>query len=249
VAKPRRVFGVLLGGMLVPHALAYRPFISTDADVARAGEAEIEYGALGIRKDGGETTVVTTDVRLNVGLFESFELVVEGASARREGEGSSDLVDPAIFGKFLVRRGALQGESGPSVALEAGVLLPETIAGSRRAGLEALAIVSERLGPFVAHVNAGVAVDRQAHRAQGIWGLIVERPLTNRIRIASEIAGESQTPGGPNHTALLGGIVELEGFPIAFDAGVREGLSKASEDWSFTIGFTVGFPLWSRPGA
>lgn len=45
-------------------AFAYRPFVSTDADVVAAGEIELELGYLTIERDPGETAYITPSVVL-----------------------------------------------------------------------------------------------------------------------------------------------------------------------------------------
>ena len=57
-------------------ALAYRPFVSTDAAVAEPGEVEIELGS-GFRERHGDGTVVAPTVIANLGLLRDVELVVE----------------------------------------------------------------------------------------------------------------------------------------------------------------------------
>src|SRR5262245_14269587 len=110
-------------------ALAYRPFDSTDADVAHAGEAEIELGPVQLLKEGSKRFVHVPAVIANLGFSHDRELVLEGkhqvALDREADEPRSALVDDAVSIKHVLRRGVLQDESGPSVATEAGVLLPE----------------------------------------------------------------------------------------------------------------------------
>src|SRR5262249_42891109 len=59
-------------------ALAYRPFDSTDADVAHAGEAEIELGPVQLLKEGSKRFVHVPAVIANVGFSHDRELVLEG---------------------------------------------------------------------------------------------------------------------------------------------------------------------------
>src|SRR6266481_8476797 len=58
-------------------ALAYRPFVSTDAAVAGPGEVEIEFGYAGFRRNDEHTTIVAPTVIANLGLGHDLELVGE----------------------------------------------------------------------------------------------------------------------------------------------------------------------------
>src|SRR5437899_600147 len=75
--------GVLL---LVPGpALALRPYDSTDADVAKEGEIELELGPVGRRREGSKRIEVAPAVIGNFGLAADRELVIQG----QRGEGLS----------------------------------------------------------------------------------------------------------------------------------------------------------------
>jgi hypothetical protein len=107
-------------------ALAYRPFDGTDAAVADANEIEIELQALGWRRDDPQKALITPGVRFNYGFAERWEFVAEGNSRRR----CRRLVrrasrPPAAFLKYMVKPGVLQDQTGLSIAIEFGPLLPE----------------------------------------------------------------------------------------------------------------------------
>src|SRR5438093_4775184 len=57
-------------------ALAYRPFFSTDAAVANAGEVEVEVGYAAFRQNGNGTTIVAPALIANLGVARARELVV-----------------------------------------------------------------------------------------------------------------------------------------------------------------------------
>src|SRR4051812_13450329 len=109
-------------------ALAYRPFDSTDADVAHAGEAEIEFGPVQWVRQGSQRFLQAPAVVANFGFSKDRELVIEGrheiARDPEPGESRSSLVDNAVSIKQVLRRGVLQDENGPSGATEYGVVLP-----------------------------------------------------------------------------------------------------------------------------
>src|SRR5207247_11133062 len=56
-------------------ALAYRPFFSTDAAVANAGEVEVELGYAAFRQNGNGTTIIAPALIANLGVARARELV------------------------------------------------------------------------------------------------------------------------------------------------------------------------------
>src|ERR1043166_8964097 len=125
----RMLAAVLIQLAYAAPALAYRPFDSTDADVAKAGEFELEFGPVQRFDQGGKRFADAPAVVANFGLTRGHELVIE---TRREvaldaepGEPRSSFVDNGVFIKQVLRRGILQDEKGPSVATEYGILLPD----------------------------------------------------------------------------------------------------------------------------
>src|SRR5687768_16247795 len=77
---PLGLLAILLVTVVEPgRAHALRPFDSTDADVAAAGELELELGPLGLlRPRGAGDLLVAPAVILNLGLTSRLELVMEG---------------------------------------------------------------------------------------------------------------------------------------------------------------------------
>ena len=107
-------------------ALAYRPFDGTDAAVADPNEIEIELQPFGWQRDDQQKTLLMPGVRFNYGFAERWEFVAEGNSRRR----CRRLVrrasrPPAAFLKYMVKPGVLQDQTGLSIAIEFGPLLPE----------------------------------------------------------------------------------------------------------------------------
>src|SRR3979490_1065639 len=74
----KRIFLCVLGCLLAHPAYAYRPFNSTDAAVAKAGELEFECGPLGYVIDADGRFLVVPSAILNFGLTDEWELVIEG---------------------------------------------------------------------------------------------------------------------------------------------------------------------------
>jgi hypothetical protein len=231
---------VLCAVLLIPaSAWAYRPFVSTDAAVADPKEVEIELGYFNLERNGRENTIATPSVVLNYGVAKRVELVGE---FRLDVSPGVELVDPALSLKGVLREGVLQDRPGPSVAVEAGLLLPSTVRGERGVGFEAVGIVSGKLAAFTWHVNGGGGLDRDG-RLFGTWGVIGELPLHPKVRLVGEVNGESTRGERPNNSALLGVIWQPTSSNVFLDAAVRHGINDAAPDWAFTVGLTFGFSL------
>jgi hypothetical protein len=229
IALPHRVYG-------------YRPFESTDAAVADVNEVEIELGYLNWERAKGNTTFIFPKAVLNYGLIHNFELVGEFA-VKEPGHGSAALVDAALSVKAVVKEGVLQEKDGVSFAIEAGPLLPSTNKDEKGVGFEGIGMLSGKLEPLTYHVNFGGGVDRAHADPFAIWGVIAELSITPKLRLVGEINGESLRRSSPNNSALLGVIWQAPWQNIAFDAGLRRGISHAAPDWMFTTGLTFNFSL------
>jgi hypothetical protein len=225
-------------------AWAYRPFVSTDAAVADPREIEIEFGALTLDRTGPENTFTAPSVVVNYGVHERWELV--GQFGVQEGSGT-EITDPGVFVKGVLKEGVLQGKDGFSVALEAGPLLPSTVKGEGGVGFEGTGILSARLAPVLLHLNVGGGVDRSDARPFVTWGLIGELPVTARLRVVSEVNGESTKGLRPNNSVLVGFIWQPSSANIFLDAAVRRGISSGAPDWEVTAGVTFGFKLAPSP--
>ena len=97
----RLLFCVLL--LLPVPALAYRPFVSTDADVAAAGELEIELGYFNWKRAEDENAYVTPQLVFNYGLTDTLEFIAE-FDLEHDLDGSSQLVDPGLFLKMVLKQ-------------------------------------------------------------------------------------------------------------------------------------------------
>src|SRR5207247_2040889 len=117
-------------------AWAYRPFISTDAAVADQRDLEIELGYFALEQAKGENTFRVPSLVLNYGAWKNTEIVGE-FRIERNPRGDIDVVDPGLFLKAVLKEGLLQEKPGVSFAIEAGALLPSTVADARGGGFEA----------------------------------------------------------------------------------------------------------------
>jgi hypothetical protein len=164
-----RLLMLLVGTILIfPQANAYRPFTSTDADVADAYELEleIELGYFAVERRGNNDTFVIPQLVFNYGLTNTLEVVGEFDVEKSDGR-SFKIVDAAVLFKGLLKQGVLQDNLGISVAYEAGVLIPST--GSDRFGVEAIGIVSGSFPRFIYHLNFGAGMDAVRGREFAIW--------------------------------------------------------------------------------
>src|SRR3954469_3329414 len=113
--------------LLSPKVWAYRPFDQTDADVAEYRQVEIELGPVAVERSSAELVLVVPSLILNYGIVPRVELVLEGKNERSLRSSLDERwrpVDLAVSIKGVARRGSLQGEDGPSIALEPTLLLP-----------------------------------------------------------------------------------------------------------------------------
>jgi len=218
----RRFSIALILAMLSAPALAYRPFDSTDAGVATPGEFELELGPIGWLREGANTFRVAPAVVANFGLPWKSELVLEGqrqvAIDPAADEPKTSIVDTGVFVKTVLREGALQDASGPSVAAEYGVLLPE-VNGQSGTGASVAGIVSQRWDAATLHLNAALAYNRD-HEPDGFLGAIVEGPYAWTVRPVAEIFGEQASRSPRTSSALVGAIWRARD-DLTLDFGLR----------------------------
>jgi hypothetical protein len=125
-------------------AFAYRPFDGTDAAVAAPGEVEIELQPAGRLREEGSTSLIAPATVFNYGLSEGWEAVLEGqGQTPLSPSGPTSLTTAGAFLKHVLQPGSLQDKTGPSVATEFGVLLPDST-GSSGVGASLAGIVSQR---------------------------------------------------------------------------------------------------------
>jgi hypothetical protein len=223
-------------------ALAYRPFDSTDADVAHAGDAEIELGPVQWVREGSQRFLQAPAVVANFGFSKDRELVIEGrheiARDPEPGESRSSLVDNAVSIKQVLRRGVLQDETGPSVATEYGLLLPG-VNTQHGTGLSLAGIVSQRSQLGTVHLNAVLARTRE-HESEVFLGTILEGPYTWRVRPVAE-AFTDHTTGSPDTNSGLVGAIWRVRDGLSFDAGLRYAQQGSETVHEFRLGITWAF--------
>jgi hypothetical protein len=229
-------------------ALAYRPFDSTDADLAKRGEFELELGPVQRLREGGRRFLHAPAVVANVGLSRGREFVIEGrrelALDREVGEPRSALVDNGASIKQVLRRGVLQDEQEPSVATEYGILLP-LVHGEHGTGLSAAGIVSQRWDAATVHFNGALSWTRE-HEPGVFLGAILEGPYSWRIRPVAEVFTEHASGSARVTSSLLGAIWRVRDW-LSFDVGLRSAHAGGGPIHELRLGLTWAFSFKKEP--
>jgi hypothetical protein len=226
------------------HALAYRPFDSTDADVAKVRELEFEIGPAGYLLAENSRYFIAPAFIANAGIFEGWELVLEAKNRIRAssmpGEPRDELGDAALSLKTMLREGSMQEGSGLSVASEVGALLPAT-GPDTGFGASGAVIVSHRTGVGAAHLNAGAFLGR-AHHPGTFAGVILEGPFEWPVRPVIEGFFEREFDVETIETGLAGFIWRAR-ENLSFDGAVRAGRASDVKLVELRAGLTWGFEL------
>ena len=234
---------VLAAALAAAPAGAYRPFVSTDADVAALKTIEVELGYFGLAHSAGRTTAVEPQLVLNYGFLRDSEAVGEFQVNEPSG-GPAAVSEGLLAVKHVWREGQLQGIPGPSVASETNILLPGGAGVDQpRFGFLQAFMVSHRLGGMTFHWNLGAGVDQDSARLFVTWGLIGELPLTRTIRLVGEINGQGERESSAENSGLVGLIWETGWRDAAFDAGVRRGLAAVDPAYALTAGVSIPFAV------
>jgi hypothetical protein len=225
-------------------ALAYRPFDSTDADVAKKGELEFEIGPVGYLQEAQDRFVVAPALIANAGIFAGWELVLEAKNRIRTAatpeEPQDEVGDAALSLKAMLREGSMQDGSGLSVATEFGALLP---AAEPEAGFGATGalIVSQRSRIGAAHWNGGLFLGR-THHPGTFTGLILEGPFAWPVRPVLEGFFEREFEVTTIGTGLVGFIWKARD-DLSFDGALRGGQAFGERLVEVRAGLTWAFEL------
>jgi hypothetical protein len=222
-------------------ASAYRPFDGTDAAVAAPGEVEIELQPAGRLREEGTTSLVAPATVFNYGLSEGWEAVLEGqGQTPLSPSGPTSLTTAGAFLKHVLQPGSLQDKSGPSVATEFGVLLPDSTGGSG-VGASLAGIVSQRWDWGTIHLNAETALTRDHHGDIFLDG-IIEGPSKWAVRPVAEVFYENEFGKSETISGLVGLIWRVRDN-LSFDVGLRHALTNGRPVNELRAGLTFGFPL------
>ena len=244
-ARPALVCLCML--MSLGPALAYRPFDGTDAAVADKDKFEIELQPAGLLKDASGKTLIAPAARFNYGYAENWEAVLEGQFENPlSPSGPASLRAAGAFLKGVLREGSLQDKTGPSVATEFGVLLPDS-QGTSQFGASLAGIVSQRWDWGAIHLN-GVAELTREHRADLFAGMIIEGPSKWAVRPVAEVFYEKEFGKSETVSGLVGLIWQVR-EDLSFDVGLRHALTDGHPVNEVRAGMTVAFslPALSRP--
>jgi hypothetical protein len=222
-------------------AFAYRPFDGTDAAVAEPGELEVELQPAGRRQEQGAKMLIAPWTVLNFGLNDGWEAVFEGrGETPLSPSGPTELTTGGAFLKHVVVPGSLQDKSGPSVATEFGVLLPDST-GDSGVGASWAGIVSQRWDWGTVNFNAETALTRD-HHADVFIGTILEGPSKWKVRPVAEVFyekvfGQEETISG------LVGLIWQANDKLAFDVAYRHGITNGHPVNEIRAGLTFAVPL------
>jgi hypothetical protein len=222
-------------------ALAYRPFDGTDAAVAPPGELEVELQPAGAQHERGTRTLIAPWTVLNFGLNQEWEAVFEGrGETPLSPSGPTELTTGGAFLKHVVVPGSLQDKSGPSVATEFGVLLPDST-GDSGLGASWAGIVSQRWDWGTIHFNTEAALTRD-HHADVFVGSIIEGPSKWTVRPVAEVFYEKEFGQEETISGLVGLIWQVND-KLAVDAAFRYALTNGHAVNEVRAGLTFAVPL------
>jgi hypothetical protein len=179
--------------------------------------------------------------------MENWEAVLEGQFENPlSPSGPAILREAGAFLKGVLREGSLQEKTGPSVATEVGVLLPDS-QGPSGFGASVAGIVSQRWDWGAIHLN-GVAELTREHRADLFAGVIIEGPQKWTVRPVAEIFYEKEFGRTETVSGLVGLIWQVR-EDLAFDAGIRHALANGHPVNELRAGMTIAFSVssLSRP--
>jgi hypothetical protein len=222
-------------------AFAYRPFDGTDAAVAAKGEVEIELQPAGRLRDESGTSLIAPATVFNYGLSENWEAVLEGqGQTPLSPPGPTSLTAAGAFLKHVLIPGSLQDKTGPSVATEFGVLLPDST-GDSAVGASIAGIVSQRWDWGTIHLNAETALTRD-HHGNVFLGTILEGPSKWTVRPVAEVFFEDEFGKEQTISGLVGLIWQVRDN-LSFDVALRHAVSNGHPVNEIRAGLTFGFPL------
>ncbi|HWF63360.1 MAG TPA: hypothetical protein VN685_01975 [Rhizomicrobium sp.] len=233
--RPYLFAALLIGLAAWPQAAsAYRPFDSTDAAVADKGGWEFEFSPLSYEHGDEGVNLIAPSLRVNYGLVENWEVVVEG-QVNNFIHGGSELSEAQLDAKTVLREGSLQEKDGPSLGSEFSVLLPG-VGTQDGAGFEWTGILSQRWDWGTVHLNVAGILSR-AQTAGMFGGLIVEGPESWPVRPVAELNYQQDSSVEKSWSALLGAIWKADEH-LAFDLAFRHARINTRPDEQVRAGVT-----------
>lgn len=229
-------------------AAAYRPFDGTDADVADFGEFELELGPVHYYQVRKNPYLLAPATVLNLGILPRFELVADFKNRvplnPQNGEAGFAFTDIDLLLKAVLRRGVLQDERGPSIAMELGPLLPAVHDKSGFGG-SLNVIVSEQFDWLVLHLNDQAALTRGALHFDWFTSLIIEGRVGGAVRPVAELYWEHDAAIKTNTYSALAGAIWAPRKGLDFDVGLRAASQEGDAAFEARLGLTWAFEVWS----
>jgi hypothetical protein len=201
---------------------------------------EVELQPAGVQHEQGTRTLIAPWTVLNFGLSDEWEAVFEGRGETPLSQGPTELTTAGAFLKHVVVPGSLQDKSGPSVATEFGVLLPDST-GDSGVGASWAGIVSQRWDWGTIHFNTEAALTRD-HHADVFVGTILEGPSKWTVRPVAEFFYDKEFGVEETVSGLVGLIWQVND-KIAVDAAFRHALTNGHPVNEVRAGVTFAVPL------
>jgi hypothetical protein len=239
-----------------------RPLLTEEATTAAAGHLGFETGLDYISNARNYVSLVRGNrwdgplLRLVYSPADSVELdlewVVRVRAVREAGAPDvSDWGDVTLRTKLRFHDGRGRG---PTFGGRFGVTLPETSfseegepplgLGPNTIRVFADALVTQPLGRFALHLNAGFATQDEVFRPHdqrdfATYGFALTWALRPAWQLVAEVAGRTGKgmPGVEEHSEARAGLRFGKG-PVVGDAAVRHGFAAADGDWGATAGLT-----------
>jgi hypothetical protein len=229
---------MLVFGFCTRSAFAYRPFDGTDAAVADVNETEIELQPFGYQRTGSQSAAIAPFIVYNYGFADRWEAVLQTEMLAPFAGGDPTMQATGAFLKYVIKPGVLQGQSGISIATEFGPLLPG-INADPGVGFSWAGIVSQRWDWGTAHFNVEANLTRD-HQAEAFLDVILEGPITWKVRPVMEVFYDKVWTEGESRSVLLGAIWQVD-KDLALDAAYRYAIVDGRPVNEIRAGLTFAF--------
>jgi len=207
--------------------------------VAGLNEIEVELEPVGWLRTGSQSSLVAPGVVFNYGFAERWEVVLQSQMLTPiTGGGQASLAATGAFLKWVVQPGVLQGQTGPSIAMEFGPLLPGVNA-DPGVGFSWAGIVSQRWDWGTANFNVETNLTRDQH-GELFLDVILEGPWTWKVRPVFETFYDKVWTQTESRSVLIGAIWQVE-HDLSLDAAFRYALVNGHPVNEIRAGLTFAF--------
>ena len=217
---------------------AYRPSVSSPAQLPSAGHLELETGGLSTKTDSAKRN--STPYGLKLAFNERWGAVITGEAIVQTDDGQGSRA--YSFGDTsLVLKRAFILDNDTALGLEAGIKLPtaKDNIGTGETDYSINSIVSHDFGSIhmdanfnlthVGFVNDGESSIQKGEAASFSY------PLSKKIGLIAELSGV-QRSGTPSTLQLLTAFTYSPSKILTVDIGIATGLNHASQDYSAFFG-------------